>query len=125
MHDVVGELLTLHPTSIDDGRRQLIRIKDVPKQSTSKIHDESTHRGTIAINRDSRAKDLNKNKTVIILDDVWTTGCTLRVCKEVMLTTNPKQVKLLAIGKDVGKKSEEKHQERESIHSPKGARQKR
>ena len=104
MHDVVGEFLDKNESlNITDGRGQLIRTKKVPKQSqTPGYRGESTHRGTIAINPSFKDyEDLNEDKIVLILDDVWTSGSTLRVCKEVMLTTNPKEVKLLAIGKTV------------------------
>ncbi len=104
MHEVVGEFLAGNPGLVIDGRMQLIRTKTVPKQSQSSgSRNEDTHRGTIAVNSlpSTTAQDLNKDRIVIILDDVWTSGSTLRVCKEVILTTNPKDVKLLAIGKTV------------------------
>ena len=47
---------------------------------------------------------LNEGKVVIILDDVWTSGCTLRVCEEKVWTTGPEDVHLLAIGKTVPRK---------------------
>ena len=100
MHDFIAGLIQTSECSgrIIDGRQQLIRIKDVPKQSQSPgIRIEETHRGTIEI----KGSPDNTGKVVIILDDVWTSGCTLRVCKEVMLTTNPKDIKLFAIGKTV------------------------
>lgn len=98
MHDIVKTLLDDKDCSLIDGRQQLIRTKTVPKQSTTPgSRDESTHRGTIAI----KGTPDNKGKVVIVLDDIWTSGSTLRVCREVMLTTNPKQVILLAIGKTV------------------------
>ncbi len=101
MHEIVGIVIANNPT-ITDGRQLLVRNETVLKQSrTSGVRDESTHRGTISINPRFTVQDLNKDKTVIILDDVWTSGSTLRVCKEVMLTTNPEQVKLYVIGKTV------------------------
>ena len=45
-----------------------------------------------------------KDKVVIVLDDVWTSGCTLRVCEEKVWTIGPKDVRLLAIGKTVPRK---------------------
>lgn len=102
MHEIVGELLenlageSNKKYSLFDGRCQLIRTKTVPKQSkTPGLRSEETHRGTIATTAD------NTGKVVLILDDVWTSGSTLGVCEEVMLTTNPKDIKLLAIGKTV------------------------
>ena len=112
MHEVVGQLLGGMPqksvkvfldrkpvmVNLVDGRNQLIRTQTVPKQSqTPGARNEATHRGTIAIKGDI----CNEGKTVIILDDVWTSGSTLRACSEVMLTTNPSNIKLFAIGKTV------------------------
>ena len=101
MHQIVGnlvcEMLAKKPSAaLIDGRKLLIRTKDVPKQAQSDgVRSEDTHRGTIEINPES--PDC-KNKTVFILDDIWTSGSTLRVCKEVVLTTKPAKVKLIAIG---------------------------
>lgn len=100
VHEIVGELLRelRRRQVVEDGRNHLIRTQTVPKQSqTPGARNEDTHRGTIEVNGGIS----NKNKTVIILDDVWTSGSTLRVCKEVMLSTNPKKIKLFAIGKTV------------------------
>ena len=91
MHEIVGRLIAKNST-IKDGRNLLVRTETVSKQSqTLGPRNESTHRGTIVINPSLTAQNLNVGKTVIILDDVWTSGSTLRVCKEVMLTTNPKK----------------------------------
>ena len=97
MHDIVGELLVACPAVVD-GRQQLIRTRNVDKQSqTPGPRSEVTHRGTIEL----PSLPDNTGKTVIILDDVWTSGSTLHVCKEVIEGTNPSQVKLFAIGKTV------------------------
>lgn len=96
MHDIVGSLLASN-TSLEDGRQQLIRTKTVNKQAqTPGFRGVDTHEGTIEVRNHS-----NMGKIVIILDDVWTSGSTLCVCKEVMLTTNPSEVKLCVIGKTV------------------------
>ena len=90
MHDIVGMLLAAGFAV--DGRQQLIRTKDIPK------HSQGPHRGTIGL----KGSPDNTGKTVIILDDIWMSGCTPRVCKEVIeRLTNPLQVKLFAIGKTV------------------------
>ena len=94
MHSIVGEL---ESEGVIHSMQKLIRTKTVPKQSQTPGHrDESTHQGTIAFK--GEVPD-NKGKVVIILDDVWTSGSTLRVCKKVMDESNPKEVKLFAIGK--------------------------
>lgn len=91
VHEIVGDLKV--------EKMQLIRTKTVPKQAqTPGIRSEEVHRGTIDVSDTVQ----NDGKTVIILDDVWTSGNTLRVCRQVVLEkTNPKAVKLFAIGKTV------------------------
>ena len=105
MYKIVRQFISEYSDiAIEDGSALLVRYKSIEKQATSKgIRSESTHRESIRI-KDSDKKDvslLNEGKIVIILDDIWTSGCTLRVCEEKMRTTGPKDVKLLAIGKTV------------------------
>ena len=98
MHDIIGQLLVDPSLNVIDGRQLLIRTKTVSKQSqTPGMRSEDTHRGTIEIIDHVD----NTGKVVVILDDIWTSGCTLRVCEEVMLATNPNEVKFFAIGKTV------------------------
>ena len=99
MHDIVEPLVA--EEIVNDGRQQLIRTKTVPKQSqTPGLRNPDTHRGTIALNAVNGPVN-NTGQTVIILDDVWTSGSTLQVCAEVMRQSTPKDVKLFAIGKTV------------------------
>ena len=77
----------------------LVRTKTVPKSSTSEgPRSPSTHRETIKVR--SHSPDCS-GKVVVILDDVWTSGSTLRVCQEVIRKAYPKvrDVKLFAIGR--------------------------
>ena len=104
MYDLVDEFISDNPKlDIEDGRDLLMRDTTIEKQATAGGNrSESTHRKSICINADEKNVSLlNKGKIVIILDDVWTTGCTLRVCEEKVWTTGPKDVELLAIGKTV------------------------
>ena len=113
MYDLVREFMSdnrkLH---IEDGCSLLVRYKTIEKQSQAGANrSESTHRRSIRINIDIDEEDaeeeediiaqLNEDKVVIILDDVWTSGCTLRACEDKVWTTGPKDVRLLAIGKTV------------------------
>ena len=87
--------------NLEDGSDLLIRHKGLeiyaPKQVTvGGIHSEKTHHNSIRTNK------LNvKGKCVIIVDDVWTTGCFLRVCEEKVRSIGPKDVRLLTIGKTI------------------------
>ena len=84
----------------------LIRHKTIQKQSTAgRNRYVQTHRDSIRVNADEEDfSKLNKDKVIIILDDIRTSGCTLRGCEEKVRTTGPKDVKLLAIGKTVYEK---------------------
>jgi predicted amidophosphoribosyltransferase len=100
MHEIVQQLLAAVaygscPVPVE--YCPLFRTTTVEKQSMSQgLRSEATHRGTIGTTTAN-----NSGKVVLILDDVWTSGSTLRVCKEVVDMTNPKEVKLIAIGKTV------------------------
>ena len=93
----VHEIVALLGVSVE--KMLLVRTKTVPKQSmTPGIRSEEVHRDTI----DVKGTVSNAGKTVVILDDVWTSGNTLRVCRDVVMAkTSPNQVKLFAIGKTV------------------------
>ena len=109
MYDLIRELISENrKLGIEDGCSLLVRYKTIEKQANAGANrSESTHRTSICINTDEEDEEeedisqLNEGKVVIILDDVWTSGCTLRVCEEKVHTTGPKDVHLLAIGKTV------------------------
>ena len=99
MHGIARTLLD-SLVDLEDGTQQLIRTKTIEKQATSGgVRSMETHNGTIG----TKGNPNNKGKVVIILDDFWTSGCTLNSCKKVMETTNPKAVKLIVLGKTVPK----------------------
>ena len=103
VHNLVGMLLSHNPRLID-GRQQLVRIKDVPKQAYSKEkRTRETHRNSIRVDtsRKRNISTLNRGRVVFILDDVWTSGCTLSAYKEKIMETGATGVILLAIGKTV------------------------
>lgn len=105
MHDIIGNVLAMTPPPhpyLEDGRYQLIRTIEVTKQATSLApRTKETHRYSIAVNGEGDISTLNQGKIVFILDDIWTSGCTLSVCKEKIIATGAADVKLLAIGKTV------------------------
>jgi len=91
----------LNIESLSKGRvlvdpNMLQRYRKVPKQATSDepqtIH---THLTSINVVGDVAGK------VVCILDDVWTTGCTLTGCHQLVSQKGPKSIYLLAIGKTV------------------------
>ena len=74
----------------------LQRHTQVQKQATSSgMRDINTHLNSIKVVGEVAGK------VVCILDDVWTSGCTLRACHQLVTEQGAKKVYLLAIGKTV------------------------
>ena len=73
----------------------LKRVVPVPKQATGGERSVEIHVNSIKV-----TKDLT-SKIVCILDDVWTTGCTLNACIELVKERGAKQAYTLAIAKTV------------------------
>ena len=105
MHEIVGTVIQNNlfqdgermVSRVHDGRNLLIRTWEVAKQATShEIRSEETHRNSIAVN--PSGVDVT-GKIVCVLDDVWTSGCTLRVCAEKIRNAGANDVRMLAIGK--------------------------
>ena len=98
VHDIVDKIVAKQ-SNVE--KMTLIRTKTVPKQcKSSGVRSKATHEGTIDVKRSVS----NAGKTVVIVDDVWTSGSTLNVCRDVVMDkTKPKNVKLFAVGKTVAK----------------------
>ena len=73
----------------------LKRFVKAPKQATGGKRSMDTHLNSIEV-----TKNL-VGKIVCIMDDIWTTGCTLNACIELVNQKGAKQVYVLAIGKTV------------------------
>ena len=73
----------------------LKRFVEVPKQATGGTRSKYTHLHSIKVTKDLAGK------IVCIMDDVWTTGCTLNACIDLVDQKGAKQVYVLAIGKTV------------------------
>ena len=107
MYDLITKFIaqaTAVNLSVVNGGNLLVRHTTIPKQSAAGSNRyEETHRNSIMIQGDGiyDISAINSGKVVIILDDVWTSGCTLRVCGEKIRATGPKDVKLMAIGRTV------------------------
>ena len=81
-------LFSVHPKLLE---RDVL----VPKQATGGVRSVGIHLNSIKV-----TKDLT-GKIVCILDDVWTTGCTLNACIELVKQRGAKQAYTLAIAKTV------------------------
>ena len=73
----------------------LERFVEVPKQATGGEQKIETHLKSIRVTEDLSGKIL------CIMDDVWTTGCILNACTELVKQRGARQVYTLAIGKTV------------------------
>ena len=91
---IIGNLIE---GKIKDGRNLLKRTKEVPTATKSGSRDQSLHEETIEVTDPSKVK----NKVVYIIDDIWTTGSTLRACASLIREAGASDVKLLAVGKTV------------------------
>ena len=94
LHPIIGNLIG---GKIKDGRDLLKRTEKVQKATKGGPRDQSLHEKTIKVTDPSKVK----NKVVYIIDDVWTTGSTLRACASLMRKAGASDVKLLAVGKTV------------------------
>ena len=96
LRDIVNDVLKQFKC-VKDGSHCLRRTNTVQKSTEGGIRTESTHRNSIKVD-DS---ELVKDKTVIIIDDVWTSGSTLRACASLVEDAGASDTKMIAVGKTV------------------------
>lgn len=78
--------------------RLLKRVKSTPKQGTRRERFENV-KDAFAFNPDRSVR----GKTVVLIDDVVTTGATADACARLLLKNGAAEVRLLTFGKAVGK----------------------
>ncbi len=81
-----------------DGTTCVKRMNSIPEQS------QSSEKRTKKRNKDSieiQNNSLIKEQRVIILDDVLTTGNTIKACQELLLEAGAKEVKIIVLGKTI------------------------
>ena len=98
MRDTIREVLQEHKFA-DVKSGHLRRKETVPKSTEGGPRYESTHRNSIEVVN----SELVKDKTVIIIDDVWTSGSTLRACASLVKDAGARDTKMIAVGKTVPK----------------------
>ena len=94
IRDVLGK-----PEFMNVKSGHLRRTKTVQKSTETDIRTESKHRNSIEVG-DS---ELVKDKTVIIIDDVRTSGSTLSACASLVKEAGARDTKMIAVGKTVPK----------------------
>lgn len=99
LHDIVRDVLKQPEfRRVKNGSHCLQRTKTVPKSTDgSTTRSVFTHLDSIQVD-DS---EIIKGKIVMIVDDVWTTGSTLRACASLVKNAGASDTKLIAVGKTV------------------------
>ena len=97
--EVITEFLASNPTLNVIAQSLLRRHITVQMRS----HDEQLHRDSIEVicPPEVTMSELNRGKIVFVLDDIYTSGATLRACADKVRETGATLVLTLAIGKTV------------------------
>ena len=78
-------------------KNNLIKIKDTKTQSTlSKSQRKENIKGAFQINNEARIK----NKKIILIDDIYTTGSTVNECSRILKKSGAKEIIVVTIAKD-------------------------
>jgi competence protein ComFC len=74
--------------------KQLVKVKNVPPQMSLAMEDRlRSVKGAFAVKKQEEIKD----KVVLLLDDVYTTGSTVCECSKCLLEAGAKEVRALTI----------------------------
>jgi len=94
---VVAEEIVAREDGRVDATACLERIYKIAKKSTGGDRSLEVDLNSIRVSE----PELIKEKKVLVIDDVTTSGNSLRACRELLLQAGAKRVKMLALGKTV------------------------
>ena len=84
-------------TDMELQKNCLIKIKNVIEQSKlNKEQREKNAKGIYKLNN----KEVLKNKNILLVDDIYTTGSTVNECSRILKQANPKKIGILVLAKD-------------------------
>jgi hypothetical protein len=88
----------LQKFTLTNGIHLLKRIQTIDKSATSKIrHTKEDHLNTIAVQN----KDMIRNKRILLIDDIETTGATINACDDLLMHAGAAEVIQMCLGKTV------------------------
>ncbi|MDR6383987.1 hypothetical protein [Paraburkholderia caribensis] len=96
----IGEYLIKHNSNFVDSMQSLVRVKTIQKLARGGDRSVWTHSQSIALA--PKADKILARKTILLLDDITTTGNSMSACAEILtVQATPARVMPLAIGKTV------------------------
>lgn len=81
-------------SSLIDGSQVLLRTKTILPQKMAGKREKSVHFNTIKVN-----SEIIKNKTVILIDDITTSGNSIEYCRDLLLYSGARKVYCFAFAK--------------------------
>ena len=98
--EVIAKIISKNIPNITIQKRVLIKYKDNKVQS--KLNKEQRRQNVQNVYKLNN-EEIIKDKNILILDDIYTTGATCNECARVLKQANPNKIGIITIAKDCGK----------------------
>ena len=79
-----------------DGSDCLLRFRGVERLSSGGDRNVGVHLNSIEVN--NRKSDLIRNQSVLLIDDVCTTGNSIKACRKILSDAGASEVKCIVLG---------------------------